>query len=85
MLYILIAVFASVVLMVSGISVTTSVGAVVTTLGNIGPGFGAVGPASTFVDLPSLAKVFLSFLMILGRLELFTVLILLTPYYWQRS
>ncbi len=54
-----------------------------TTLGNIGPGFGEVGPMENFSKLPDLAKWFLSFLMVLGRLELFTILVLFSPAFWK--
>ncbi|WP_321279254.1 potassium transporter TrkG [Marinifilum fragile] len=57
--------------------------AVATTLGNIGPGFGEIGPMENFHQLPDLAKWFLSFLMMLGRLELFTVLVLFSPSFWK--
>ena len=57
--------------------------AVATTLGNIGPGFGEVGPMENFYKLPNLAKWFLAFLMMLGRLELFTVLVLFSPSFWK--
>ncbi len=53
-------------------------------LGNIGPGFGAVGPAANYAALPGWALGFLSFLMLLGRLELFTVLVLFSPAFWRR-
>lgn len=64
---------------------TTAFGAVATCLGNVGPGIGTVGPSDNFNHLPILAKCFLSFLMIVGRLELFTVLILFTPYFWRTN
>jgi trk system potassium uptake protein TrkH len=62
----------------------TSFGAVAATLGNIGPGIGKVGPVENFAHLSHIAKWFLSFLMLIGRLELFTVLILLTPAFWRK-
>jgi len=62
----------------------TSVGAVLASLGNIGPGIGDVGPALNYADLPVTAKWFLSFLMLVGRLELFTVLVLFSPMFWRR-
>jgi trk system potassium uptake protein TrkH len=57
--------------------------AVATTLGNVGPGFGEIGPMENFYHLPDLAKWFLAFLMMLGRLELFTVLVLFSPSFWR--
>ncbi|MGB0275025.1 MAG: TrkH family potassium uptake protein, partial [Flavobacteriaceae bacterium] len=47
-------------------------------------GLGDVGPASTYASLPTLGKWWCAFLMLIGRLELFTVLILLSPYYWRK-
>ena len=67
----------------SGVDFTTTAGAVATCLGNIGPGLGSVGPSFTFAHLPDFAKWFLGFLMLLGRLELFTVLILFTRFFWR--
>ncbi len=67
-----------------GVDFMTSLGAVATSLGNIGPGIGSVGPVDNFGHIPAGAKWFLSFIMLLGRLELFTVLLLFTPYFWNK-
>jgi len=67
-----------------GYDFNTSIGAVATCLGNIGPGFGKVGPVDNFGFISVAGKWVLSLLMLLGRLELFTVLILFTPYYWTK-
>ncbi|MFW5822181.1 MAG: TrkH family potassium uptake protein [Tangfeifania sp.] len=61
----------------------SAMGAVATSLGNIGPGLGNVGPDENFLHVKPLGKWFLSFLMLLGRLELFTVLILFSPSFWK--
>ncbi len=61
----------------------SSMGAVATSLGNIGPGLGNVGPVENFSHVSSAGKWFLSFLMLLGRLELFTVLVLFAPSFWR--
>lgn len=61
----------------------TSIGAVATSLGNVGPGIGKVGPVDNFAWLPGGVKWILSFLMLLGRLELFTILVLFTPFFWR--
>ncbi len=61
----------------------SSMGAVATCLGNIGPGLGNVGPVENFSHVSSAGKWFLSFLMLLGRLELFTVLVLFAPSFWR--
>ena len=64
--------------------ISTAMGAVATSLGNIGPGLGSVGPAESFLHIHPLGKWFLSFLMLLGRLELFTVLVLFSPSFWKQ-
>jgi trk system potassium uptake protein TrkH len=61
----------------------SAMGAVATSLGNIGPGLGKVGPAENFFHVKPIGKWFLSFLMLLGRLELFTVLVLFSPSFWK--
>lgn len=63
----------------------SSIGAVATCLGNVGPAIGALGPVDDFSELNHTAKVFLSFIMIVGRLELFTILVLFTTYFWKNS
>lgn len=68
----------------SGIDLFSSFSASLAMLGNIGIGFGAVGPAQTYADFPSHLKWLYSFVMILGRLELWTVLILFHPAFWRR-
>ncbi|HEX7358013.1 MAG TPA: TrkH family potassium uptake protein [Ignavibacteriaceae bacterium] len=83
-IYILIFVLGSILLSLMGVDFVSSIGATATCIGNIGPGFGTVGPVANFSHLPDLAKWVLSFLMLLGRLELFTVLIIFTPYFWKK-
>ena len=61
----------------------SAMGAVATSLGNIGPGLGNVGPAENFLHIKPVGKWFLSFLMLLGRLELFTILVLFSPSFWK--
>lgn len=54
-------------------------------MANVGPGLGPiVGPAGNFSTLPDGAKLTLAFVMILGRLEIFTVMVLLTPIFWKK-
>ncbi len=67
-----------------GLDFESAIGSTAATLGNIGPGIGNVGPVNNFAHIPMVGKWFLSFLMLLGRLELFTVLILLSPAFWKR-
>jgi trk system potassium uptake protein TrkH len=82
-LYILAAVVASVVLAFLGLNLETAVSAVAATLGNVGPGLGGVGPTENYAWLPDAAKSILIVCMWLGRLELFTVLMLLFPGFWR--
>lgn len=63
----------------------TAFGAVAASLGNVGPAIGNVGPMSNYAEIPTLGKWLLSFLMLLGRLELFTVLMLLSPHFWKKN
>lgn len=67
-----------------GLDFDTAVGATIATLGNIGPGIGEVGPVENYADLHTGAKWISSFMMLLGRLELFTVLILFSPSFWKK-
>lgn len=67
-----------------GIDFDSSIGASAACLGNIGPGIGKVGPAFNYAFLPDAAKWVLSFLMVLGRLELFTVLMLFSLHFWRK-
>lgn len=67
-----------------GLDFVTALSASATALGNVGPGLGdIIGPAGNFVPLPDAAKWALSFQMMLGRLELFTVLVLFRPEFWR--
>jgi trk system potassium uptake protein TrkH len=67
-----------------GLDLVTALSASATALGNVGPGLGdIIGPAGNFVPMPAAAKWALSFQMMLGRLELFTVLVLLRPEFWR--
>lgn len=67
-----------------GYDIISSITASITTLGNIGPGLGAVGPADNFLHFPSSVKWILSLLMIMGRLEVFTVIVLFIPDFWRK-
>ena len=70
--------------MALGLDFLTSASGAVTALANVGPGLGdLIGPAGNFLLLPDIAKWLLSFGMLLGRLELFTVLILFYPRFWR--
>lgn len=85
MIYILIFILGVILLSTMNVEFDTAFGAVATSLGNVGPGIGKVGPLDNFYNIPTPGKWLLSFLMLLGRLELFTVLMLLTPHFWRKN
>ncbi|WP_124981761.1 TrkH family potassium uptake protein [Nonlabens xiamenensis] len=66
-----------------GLDFDTAIGGALSSLGNVGPAFGDLSPVDNFAGLPQIGKWWCSFLMLIGRLELFTVLILLTPFFWR--
>ena len=68
----------------TGVGVFTSIAAVAATMFNIGPSLGAVGPVEHYAHLPDMAKWVLSFCMIAGRLEFYTVLVIFTPAFWRK-
>ena len=68
-----------------GVDFTTAISATVSMLSNIGPGLSQVGPTSTYADLPGAAKIILTFCMLFGRLELFTVLVVFMPMFWRKA
>lgn len=72
------------ILAATGVDVLSSISAVVACMFNVGPGFGAVGPTDHYGHLPLIAKWTLSVCMIAGRLEFYTLLVLLTPAFWRR-
>tara|TARA_X000001036_G_C20431500_1_gene705373 strand:- start:396 stop:830 length:435 start_codon:yes stop_codon:yes gene_type:complete len=79
--YILSFIFLSFLLLLSGLDVTTSFSAVASCINNLGPALGSV--ADNYAGVSNFAKYVLSFAMILGRLEIFTLLIVMTPYFWK--
>ena len=83
-LYMLLFIIGAVVLAFLGLDFESSIGGAASALGNIGPGLGSLYPLANFDSLPMLGKWWCAFLMLLGRLELFTVLILLSPFFWRR-
>ncbi len=82
-LYLVVFVFGSLVFSAMGIDFITSLGATASSLGNVGPAFGDLSPVNNYDSLPPAGKWWSSFLMLLGRLELFTVLIIFTPSFWK--
>lgn len=84
-LYLFVFTLGSIFLSFLGVDMLTSISAVASAVGNVGPGIADVGPSSSFSQLPTSAKWILSLLMLMGRLELFTVCVLFTPYFWKRN
>ena len=84
-IYMLIFIISSVILTFLGLDFISALGAAASSLGNIGPAIGSVSPVDNFNHLTTGAKWFCSFLMLIGRLELFTVLILFTPFFWRKN
>ncbi|HEC44578.1 MAG TPA: TrkH family potassium uptake protein [Bacteroides sp.] len=82
--YIITVIVGVIVMTAMGYDIGSAFGAVAATLGNIGPGIGLVGPVENYAHIPVFGKWFLSFLMLIGRLELFTVLILFSPSFWKK-
>ena len=84
LLLILVTVTATFAMTLVGLDLLSAFGSVAATLNNIGPGIGSVGPADNFAHVPGMGKWVLIFCMLLGRLELYTVLVLFTPDFWRR-
>jgi trk system potassium uptake protein TrkH len=76
--------FAWLLLTALGVDILTALSAVVACVFNVGPGLGGVGPMNTYAQLPDAAKWILSLCMIAGRLEFYTLLVILTKPFWQR-
>lgn len=84
-LYIFIFVISTLLITLEGIDLESAASSVAATLGNIGPGLGFVGPSTNFNGFSQVSKVLFTFLMLIGRLELFTVIALLAPRAWRRE
>jgi trk system potassium uptake protein TrkH len=82
-LYIGLFVLATILLGALGVDFTTALGATASAIGNIGPGFGQVGPVENYAQIPAMGKWLLAWCMLLGRLEVYTVIILLVPEFWR--
>lgn len=85
LLYLMIFAAGLITVSIMGLDFKTAIGAVATCLGNVGPGLGQVGPVDNFAWLSAPIKWTLSFIMLLGRLELFSVLVLFSPYFWKEN
>lgn len=82
--YITLVVISCLVLSLDGMGFEESVGAAISAISNVGPGLGSLGPTGNFSEVPVVSKWFLSFLMMVGRLEIFTVLTILVPGFWKQ-
>ena len=84
-LYILIFFIVTVLLSINGLDFITSISAAATSISNVGPGLGEyIGPNGNFSQLPNISKWILSFAMMLGRLEIFAILVLFLPAFWRK-
>tara|TARA_B100000809_G_scaffold133200_1_gene130929 strand:+ start:13569 stop:15026 length:1458 start_codon:yes stop_codon:yes gene_type:complete len=83
--YLFLFVTGSIALTFFGLEFKEALSAAATSIGNVGPGIGKLGPSGNFYKLPNAAKWILTVLMLMGRLELFTIAILFTPYFWKRN
>jgi trk system potassium uptake protein TrkH len=82
--YLTLLLFTTFVVATGGNGIPTSLSTALVTLGNIGPGFGKIGPAMNYAHYPDYIKWYLSFIMMTGRLEIYTVVILFAPMFWKR-
>ncbi len=82
-LYMLLFIIGALVLGFVGLDFESAIGGAASSLGNVGPALGKLNPLENYNVIPSFGKWWCAFLMLLGRLELFTVLILLTPFFWR--
>ena len=83
-LYMLSFIFGALIFSALGLEFESAICVAASSLGNVGPALGNFGPSFSYSELPLLGKWWASFLMLLGRLELFTVLILFTPFFWKK-
>ncbi|HZK44225.1 MAG TPA: TrkH family potassium uptake protein [Syntrophomonadaceae bacterium] len=82
-IYMMIILIGTVIMGALGLDLLTGFTAVVACMGNVGPGFGAVGPTSNYAFIPDVGKYILSVIMLLGRLEIYPLLVLFLPEYWK--
>ena len=83
-LFMFIFMIATIVMTFMGLDLVTAISAVAANIGNIGPGLGSVGPIDNYFHIPILGKIVLMMCMILGRLEIYTALILFVPEFWRK-
>ena len=82
-LYLLLVFASFLVLSLTGMTFEEAIGASITAISNVGPGLGRNGPSGNFANLTDFAKIYMAMLMLIGRLEIFTVLSLLIPSFWK--
>ena len=83
-LYIGLFIVATLIMASLGLDMISALASIAASIGNIGPGLGIVGPVQNYLSIPGAGKLILIFCMLLGRLEIYTVIILLVPEYWRR-
>ncbi len=83
-IYLILLVISIFILQCMGLNFETAIGTAISALGNTGPALGDTGPAFNWAWLPAAAKWYLSFLMLVGRLEIFTVIVIFTPMFWKK-
>src|SRR5210317_2046655 len=84
-LYLIIFALGALVFSFMDIDYVTAMGAAASSLGNVGPAFGDLSPVNNYASLPPFGKWWSAMLMLFGRLELFTILIIFTPYFWRNN
>lgn len=84
-LYLIVLVLATLLISLEGVDLESAMTSVIATLSNIGPGLGFVGPTQSYGGYSHLSKILLSFIMLLGRLELFTIIAIIAPKDWRRE
>ena len=85
MLFIFISFLSILIMLALGLPFMEAVGVVFSSMGNTGPALGAYGPAYSWSALPDLAKWISSILMLMGRLEFFTIILIFTPAFWKKN
>lgn len=81
--YLLIFLLSTIIIVIIGTDPVTAASAVATSLGNTGPGLGSIGPMSNYSVFPDISKMIFGLLMIVGRLEIYTILVIFTRSFWR--
>ena len=72
------------ILSLTGLDFEEAISGMITCMSDVGLGLGKLGPSSSFAEIPVVSKWFLAFVMLLGRLEIYSVLLLFTPVFWKK-